>query len=323
MNKFLVPSQIQRKKSPAQDASLPTSWADNEEDFPTLSASAISTITKQSASPTKRQKNSTDKSSTADSPELFNSLADDSSAMDTTTTPQNDFGDLSHFIFQQLIQFLDNQEMQLPQHVELMQAFGEIKITTEQYAELMETRFMSKSTVARAYYDNWLINVPEDMELLHTHVEAYVVYASIIRADRIALTTNLHDKDVHVLLQILDSSATPRTDGLETRLADFYKERARIHTVHFEELYRSNLPSLQKSNVMTLCNDYERQLETYERLKDKLQLALTAEMHTATLQGLAASGKRLEKKLAEITTLAEQGHIDITDQIQDFIQRQA
>ena len=61
----------------------------------------------------------------------------------------------------------------------------------------------------------------------------------------------------------------------------------------------------------------------YERLKDKLQLALTAEMHTATLQGLAASGKRLEKKLAEITTLAEQGHIDITDQIQDFIQRQA
>ena len=68
---------------------------------------------------------------------------------------------------------------------------------------------------------------------------------------------------------------------------------------------------------------YERQLETYERLKDKLQLALTAEMHTATLQGLAASGKRLEKKLAEITTLAEQGHIDITDQIQDFIQRQA
>jgi hypothetical protein len=134
--------------------------------------------------------------------------------------------------------------MQLPQHVELIQAFGEIKITTEQYAELMETRFMSKSTVARAYYDNWLINVPEDMELLHTHVEAYVVYASIIRADRIALTTNLHDKDVHVLLQILDSSATPRTDGLETRLADFYKERARIHTVHFEELYRSNLPSL-------------------------------------------------------------------------------
>jgi hypothetical protein len=78
-----------------------------------------------------------------------------------------------------------------------------------------------------------------------------------------------------------------------------------------------------KSNVMTLCSDYERQLETYERLKDKLQLALTAEMHTATLQGLAASGKRLQKKLAEITTLAEQGHIDITDQIQDFIQRQA
>jgi hypothetical protein len=46
-------------------------------------------------------------------------------------------------------------------------------------------------------------------------------------------------------------------------------------------------------------------------------------MHAATIQGIAAHGKRLEKKLAEINMLAEQGQIDITEQIQDFIHRQA
>ena len=243
MNKFLVPSQIQRKKSPVQEPPASKSWADSEEDFPSLSSSATSTTSKQS-SPAKRQKNSQETSNAANPPELSNSLADDSIAMDTTNSLQHDFGNLSQQMFQQFINFLENQDLMLPQHVELMQAFGEIKLSTEQYADLIETRFMSKSTVARAYYENWLLNVPVDTELLHTHVEAYSVYASIIRADRNALITTLHDKDVHVLLQILDSSATPRIEGLETRLTDFYKERARIQHVHFEELYRANLPTL-------------------------------------------------------------------------------
>ena len=74
---------------------------------------------------------------------------------------------------------------------------------------------------------------------------------------------------------------------------------------------------------MNLCNDYEKHLEAYGRLKEKLQQVLPAEVRADTIQGIAAYEKRLQKKLAEIHTVAEQGQIDISDQLQDFALRQA
>jgi hypothetical protein len=134
-------------------------------------------------------------------------------------------------------------------------------------------------------------------------------------------TVDGHTADIAALQGTMLGQSTKYEALQEEVKAELREQQAKVEAIGTSTQHLLHMTI--KSNLMNLCNDYEKHLEAYGRLKAKLQQVLSAEVRSDTVQGIAAYEKRLQKKLAEIHTVAEQGQIDISDQLQDFALRQA